>query len=60
MPRPSGEGGLSGVPLNKATAGDRQAVIDAIRDGVGAMPPTADGLTDEQIRELADYIAGLP
>jgi mono/diheme cytochrome c family protein len=57
---PLGEGGLSGVPLNKTSAADRQLVIRAIRDGVGAMPASSGGMTDEEITALAEHVAGLP
>lgn len=56
---PSGEGGLSGVPLDELSAADRQPVISAIRYGVGAMPASADGMSDEQIEALAEYVVGL-
>ena len=56
---PLGEGGLSGVPLNEASAADRQLVIRAIRSGVGGMPASQDGMSDEQIKALAEYVAGL-
>jgi sulfite dehydrogenase len=56
---PLGGGGLSGVPLNERSAADRQLVISAIRDGVGAMPASSDGMSDEQINALAEYVAGL-
>jgi len=49
----------SGVPLDEFSAADRQAVINAIRYGVGGMPASADGMSDEQIDALADYVAGL-
>ena len=55
----SGEGGLSGVPLDRTTAADRQTVINAIRYGVGGMPASRGGMSDEQIIALADYVAGL-
>jgi mono/diheme cytochrome c family protein len=50
---------LSGVPLNETSTADRQRVIDAILHGVGAMPASSDGISDEQIEALADYVAGL-
>ncbi len=56
---PSGDGGLSGVPLDRTTAADRQTIIDAIRYGVGGMPASRAGMSDEQIIALADYVAGL-
>lgn len=56
---PAGDGGLSGVPLNQVTAADRQRVIDVIRDGLGAMPASPGGMSDEQIEALADYVTGL-
>lgn len=56
---PLGEGGLSGVPLDEDSAADRQAVINAIRYGVGGMPASADGMSDDQIDALAEYVAGL-
>jgi mono/diheme cytochrome c family protein len=54
-----GEGGSSGVPLNEPSAADRQLVISAIRFGVGGMPASSDGMSDEQINVLAEYVAGL-
>jgi mono/diheme cytochrome c family protein len=56
---PLGKGGSSGVPLNGTTAADRQQTIGAIRFGIGAMPAASDGMSDEQIKALADYVAGL-
>jgi mono/diheme cytochrome c family protein len=56
---PLGEGGLSGVPLGEYSAADRQAVISAIRYGVGGMPASSNGMSDEQIEALAEYVAGL-
>jgi mono/diheme cytochrome c family protein len=55
----AGEGGLSGVRLRGATVADRSRTADEIRDGVGAMPPAPDDMTDREIQELADYVAGL-
>jgi mono/diheme cytochrome c family protein len=54
-----GEGGSSGVSLQETTAAERQMIIDAIRHGVGAMPASSGGMSDEQIQALADYVAGL-
>ena len=56
---PRGEGGLSGVPLEETATDDRQQVIAAIRNGVGRMPASSGGLSDEQLKALADYVAGL-
>jgi len=56
---PLGEGGLAGVTLNHMAATDRQLIIDAIRHGVGAMPASSGGMSDEQIKALAEYVAGL-
>jgi len=56
---PLGEGGLSGVPLDELSAADRQPVISAIRYGVGGMPASSNGMSDEQIEALAEYVAGL-
>jgi cytochrome c551 len=55
----SGDGGLSGVPLDRTTAADRHTVMNAIRYGVGGMPASRGGMSDEQIIALADYVAGL-
>ena len=56
---PAGEGGLAGVPLGEKAAAGRQKIIDAIRYGVGGMPASSGGMSDEQINALADYVAGL-
>lgn len=56
---PSGEGGLSGVSLRETSAVDRQTIADAIRFGLGAMPASADGMSDEQLKALIEYVAGL-
>jgi mono/diheme cytochrome c family protein len=55
----TGDGGLSGVSLREATAADRQLILDAIRNGDGAMPATADGMSDEEIDALVEYVVGL-
>lgn len=36
---------------------DRQRVLEAVRKGVGVMPPFADKLTKEQIEAVAAYVA---
>jgi mono/diheme cytochrome c family protein len=53
-----GEGGPSGVPLTRTTA-DRVSVVGAIRYGVGGMPASGSGMSDDEIEALADYVAGL-
>ena len=35
---------------------DKQKVLEAVRKGVGVMPPFADKLTPEQIDAVADYV----
>jgi mono/diheme cytochrome c family protein len=54
-----GDGGLSGVPLNHSAA-DRQRIVGAIRYGIGGMPASSAGMSDEEINALAEYVAGLP
>ena len=56
---PLGEGGPSGVSLTATTATDRQLIIDTIRHGTGAMPASSGGMNDDQVKALADYVAGL-
>ena len=56
---PLGQGGWSGVPLNEFSAADRQLITRAVRRGVGAMPASSDGMSDEQIDALVEYVAGL-
>ncbi len=56
---PLGTGGVSGVPLTGTLAGGRQWIAGVIRDGSGGMPAMSDGLSDDQIQELAEYVAGL-
>lgn len=36
---------------------DKARALEAIRKGVGVMPPFADKLTPEQIEAVADYVA---
>jgi mono/diheme cytochrome c family protein len=36
---------------------DKARVLEAVRKGVGVMPPFADKLTPEQIEAVADYVA---
>jgi mono/diheme cytochrome c family protein len=54
-----GDGGVSGVPLGGASDGDPQRVIDAIRYGVGGMPASSEGMRDEQVEALVEYVSGL-
>jgi cytochrome c6 len=36
---------------------DKAKVLEAVRKGVGVMPPFADKLTPEQVEAVADYVA---
>ncbi len=36
---------------------DKAKVLEAVKKGVGVMPPFADKLTPEQIEAVADYVA---
>jgi mono/diheme cytochrome c family protein len=36
---------------------DKARVLEAVRKGLGVMPPFADKLTPEQIEAVADYVA---
>jgi mono/diheme cytochrome c family protein len=56
---PRGEGGSSGVPLGQALTVDRPLITRVIRYGVGGMPASSHGMSDEQIDALAAYVAGL-
>ena len=56
---PRGAGGSSGVTLGATSASDRQSIVRAIRDGVGGMPASSRGMSDEEINALAAYVAGL-
>lgn len=47
------------MPLDGTSAADRRLVISAIRYGVGGMPASSDGMSDEEIEALAEYVAGL-
>ena len=55
---PVGEGGSSGVSLGDATPADRQLIFDAIRYGVGAMPASSGGMSDEEVDALVEYVIG--
>lgn len=55
----SGEGGGAGPELTGLGPADGPAVESAVRDGVGSMAPYGDGLTDEQIDAIVDYVVGL-
>jgi cytochrome c oxidase cbb3-type subunit 3 len=54
---PTGEGGHGGgAPL--VGASEPEAVTRVVRDGQNAMPPFAGALTEQQIRDVAAYVAG--
>jgi mono/diheme cytochrome c family protein len=56
---PAGAGGISGVSLKELATSDRPAIADAIRHGIGAMPASSAGMSDDEINALAEYVVGL-
>jgi cytochrome c6 len=52
----AGAAGTIGPSLDELKP-DKPRVIEAVRKGVGVMPPFADSLTPEQIEAVAAYVA---
>jgi mono/diheme cytochrome c family protein len=52
----AGAAGTIGPSLDELKP-DRDKVLQAVRKGLGVMPPFADKLTPEQIEAVADYVA---
>jgi mono/diheme cytochrome c family protein len=52
----AGAAGTLGPSLDELKP-DKARALEAIRKGVGVMPPFADKLTPEQIEAVADYVA---
>jgi mono/diheme cytochrome c family protein len=52
----AGAAGTVGPSLDELKP-DKPRVLEAVRKGVGVMPPFADKLTPEQIEAVADYVA---
>lgn len=52
----AGAAGTLGPSLDELKP-DKQKALQAIRKGVGVMPPFADKLTPQQIEAVADYVA---
>lgn len=51
----AGAAGTIGPSLDELKP-DRDKILQAVRKGVGVMPPFADKLTPEQIEAVADYV----
>jgi mono/diheme cytochrome c family protein len=52
----AGAAGAVGPSLDELKP-DKARVLEAVRKGLGVMPPFADKLTPEQIEAVADYVA---
>ena len=52
----AGAAGTIGPSLDELKP-DKARVLEAVRKGVGVMPPFADKLTPEQIQAVADFVA---
>ena len=52
----AGASGQVGPSLDELKP-DRARVLEAVRKGLGVMPPFGDKLTPEQIEAVADYVA---
>ena len=52
----AGAAGAIGPSLDELKP-DRARVLEAVKKGLGVMPPFADKLTPEQMEAVADYVA---
>ena len=52
----AGAAGTIGPSLDELKP-DRDKILQAVRKGVGVMPPFADKLSPEQIEAVADYVS---